>query len=240
MHIPMLLPVNRRREYDSYSDELRDRVIYSMLFLDDISTRSLDQTILNLDPKISKGYQSMGILHFIGIKKEHKSIFVGMKIDEAIDIMIKQNSEHFKKVIESLQRYQSSISILDEIEQDEDDFRSESEIAESRKEGKARYHYSKKYERDERNRADAIAYHGTRCKICEFDFEEVYGERGVGYIEIHHIVPLCDIGEEQEINPKTDLVPVCSNCHRMIHRRKDNILSIEDMRVLLKENRQKN
>jgi len=108
---------------------------------------------------------------------------------------------------------------------------------EKREEGKVTYFYSKKYERDPKNRADAIAYHGTKCKICGFDFEKVYGIRGKGYIEIHHINPLSNLGEEVKIDPKKDLIPVCSNCHRMIHRRKDSILSIEDMIEIFKRNK---
>ncbi|MEU6079027.1 HNH endonuclease [Streptomyces sp. NPDC047108] len=54
------------------------------------------------------------------------------------------------------------------------------------------------------------------CEACGFDFEAVYGERGKGYIECHHVVPLHEAGEG---NTKlSDLALICSNCHRMIHR----------------------
>jgi 5-methylcytosine-specific restriction protein A len=71
------------------------------------------------------------------------------------------------------------------------------------------------------------------CCICGFDFELAYGERGKGFIEIHHTKPLSEVDEEIFINPETDLVPVCSNCHRMIHRRKDDILSVEEIKRFL-------
>ena len=35
------------------------------------------------------------------------------------------------------------------------------------------------------------------------------------------------------IRPQTDLVPVCSNCHRMIHRRRP-WLSVEQLRQLVR------
>ncbi|CAN3980452.1 HNH endonuclease [Kitasatospora purpeofusca] len=54
------------------------------------------------------------------------------------------------------------------------------------------------------------------CEVCSFDFEAVYGERGVGYIECHHIVPLHVVGEST--TRLSDLALICSNCHRMIHR----------------------
>jgi len=113
----------------------------------------------------------------------------------------------------------------------------ESEIIEETRpktEGRIRNYYGKQYERNSQNRRIAIGIHGTTCVVCGFDFAEIYGERGEGYIEVHHIKPLSDLETEQIVNPETDLVPVCSNCHRMIHRRKNDVLSIEKMREILK------
>lgn len=53
------------------------------------------------------------------------------------------------------------------------------------------------------------------CEVCGFDFAEVYGERGKGYIECHHIVPLHVSGVARRI--LSDLALLCANCHRMIH-----------------------
>ena len=55
------------------------------------------------------------------------------------------------------------------------------------------------------------------CEICGFDFERVYGDRGSGYIECHHVVPLHEAGEGR--TELSDLALICANCHRMIHRR---------------------
>ncbi|MCX5303724.1 HNH endonuclease [Streptomyces sp. NBC_00160] len=54
------------------------------------------------------------------------------------------------------------------------------------------------------------------CEACGFDFALVYGERGEGYIECHHVVPLHEAGEGT--TKLSDLALICSNCHRMIHR----------------------
>ncbi|MFF0397418.1 HNH endonuclease [Streptomyces sp. NPDC005248] len=54
------------------------------------------------------------------------------------------------------------------------------------------------------------------CEVCDFDFEQVYGERGIRYIECHHVVPLHAAGEG--LTKLSDLALICSNCHRMIHR----------------------
>ncbi|MCX5140016.1 HNH endonuclease [Streptomyces sp. NBC_00338] len=54
------------------------------------------------------------------------------------------------------------------------------------------------------------------CEACSFDFEKVYGDRGAGYIECHHVLPLHVAGESR--TKLSDLALICANCHRMIHR----------------------
>lgn len=117
----------------------------------------------------------------------------------------------------------------EEIEYDEDDYKEYNFI----KEGSSFYSYSKKYERDPKNRLRAIKIHGTKCIACGFDFEQAYGVRGRGFIEIHHVNPLYTLEGEMVINPKTDLVPLCSNCHRMVHRERENILTINELKNIL-------
>ncbi|MCD7806975.1 MAG: HNH endonuclease [Lachnospiraceae bacterium] len=101
-------------------------------------------------------------------------------------------------------------------------------------EGRVKEYYSKKYERNAGNRAAAIRIHGTRCAICGFDFEETYGKLGKGFIEVHHIKPLSEINEEVVVNPETDLICVCSNCHRMLHRFKDYIIEADELKKMIK------
>jgi 5-methylcytosine-specific restriction enzyme A len=54
------------------------------------------------------------------------------------------------------------------------------------------------------------------CEVCGFDFGRTYEERGRGYIECHHVVPLHTLGPR--VNRVQDLALVCANCHRMVHR----------------------
>lgn len=98
------------------------------------------------------------------------------------------------------------------------------------KEGKLKIGVSRQYERNASNRLKAIEIHGLTCKVCGFNFEEHYGDIGKGYIEIHHIKPLSQQSTEHAVDPRTDLVPLCSNCHRVIHRGKDNCLSLEELK----------
>ena len=56
-----------------------------------------------------------------------------------------------------------------------------------------------------------------RCQVCEMSFREVYGEIGSGFAEAHHVLPLTQLAES--VAPSShDLVTVCANCHRMLHR----------------------
>lgn len=104
-------------------------------------------------------------------------------------------------------------------------------------EGSSRGYYGKRYERNARNRMLAIQEHGLNCKVCNFNFESMYGERGKDFIEIHHIKPLNTLKKAMKINPKTELIPLCSNCHRMIHRRKNEVLTIEELSKILEMNK---
>lgn len=74
-----------------------------------------------------------------------------------------------------------------------------------------------KYERSRSNRAIAILLHGTTCVVCGFNFKDTYGETGFGYIEIHHRTPVHLMLEERVVDPVDELVPLCANCHRMVH-----------------------
>lgn len=75
------------------------------------------------------------------------------------------------------------------------------------------------YERNPQARRQCIEANGTSCAICGFNFGEVYGEVAEGYIHVHHIRPLSEIGGPYTVDPVEDLQPVCPNCHAVLHRR---------------------
>ena len=103
-------------------------------------------------------------------------------------------------------------------------------------EGGEKQKYVNYYERNLEIRIRAIKIHGKTCKACGFDFLKFYGERGKGYIEVHHKKPVSKLKEKTQIDPENDMEVLCSNCHRMIHRRKDEILTTEELRRRIKEN----
>ena len=73
------------------------------------------------------------------------------------------------------------------------------------KEGKVQVKYGIKFERNHYLRQKAIEIHGTSCKVCGFNFA------------------VCNIRKKISVNPETDLIPLCSNCHKMIHRKKPSL-----------------
>jgi len=74
------------------------------------------------------------------------------------------------------------------------------------------------YERNPVARAKCLAHHGYTCAACGFDFGMVYGQLGAGYIHVHHLVPVSSKGGAYIVDPLNDLVPVCANCHAVIHK----------------------
>lgn len=75
------------------------------------------------------------------------------------------------------------------------------------------------YERNDKARKAAIQHHGLSCGVCGFKFAEVYGPDAENYIQVHHLVPLSSIKQTYQIDPVKDLLPVCANCHAVIHLR---------------------
>jgi predicted HNH restriction endonuclease len=97
-------------------------------------------------------------------------------------------------------------------------------------EGKKKIHYSAYYERNPRLRLLAILTHGYDCQVCNFNFKEFYGEIGEGFIHIHHLKPISSFGKDNKVNPKEDLAALCANCHSMVHRYKNKVVSIEELK----------
>lgn len=89
-----------------------------------------------------------------------------------------------------------------------------------------------RYERNPALRSACIKHFGVVCQVCGFDFESIYGVLGKDYCQVHHITPLSQMGESHEVNPITDLIPLCANCHAMIHR-ESKVLSPEQLKVII-------
>lgn len=89
------------------------------------------------------------------------------------------------------------------------------------------------FERNPQARLVNIRKYGASCVVCGFDFGKVFGEVGKGFIHVHHLFPLSKIRKDYRLNPIDDLRPVCPNCHAMLHQKKPEPYTIEELRVIL-------
>ena len=101
---------------------------------------------------------------------------------------------------------------------DPDGFQDSAEVDLEAEEGRATLHIHLRRERSrlliERFKASLVR---LKCEVCDFDFEERYGELGHGFIEAHHTIPVAELPEGARTKI-AELIAVCSNCHRMLHR----------------------
>lgn len=70
------------------------------------------------------------------------------------------------------------------------------------------------------------------CEACKFEFSDRYGERGEGFIEFHHTIPIKDM-EEGHKTKLSELTLLCANCHRMIHR-ETPWLTLDQLRAVIR------
>lgn len=99
-------------------------------------------------------------------------------------------------------------------------------------EGAQKQMLTNRYERNPKARARCIAVHGSACAVCGFDFGLVFGEEFSGKIEVHHKKPISEIGESYVVDPVNDLVPVCPNCHMMLHSKADGVYTVEELKAM--------
>lgn len=107
------------------------------------------------------------------------------------------------------------------------------------KEGRKRIYSHFVRERDRRVVQAAIRqakerYGKVFCEVCGFDFFEMYGEHGVDFIECHHKVPLAKRDDLGSVTRIKDIALLCANCHRMIHRKRSQMLSVEQLKGIIR------
>jgi len=74
---------------------------------------------------------------------------------------------------------------------------------------------------------------GYRCRVCGFKFETGYGELGRDFAEAHHLIPLALLRGSVRTQ-LDDLVTVCANCHRMLHRMEGKKRDVERLRKIVR------
>jgi predicted HNH restriction endonuclease len=104
-------------------------------------------------------------------------------------------------------------------------------------EGKKKYRLHLTRERNPILRREAIANFiidngSVYCEACEFNFEKKYGEHGKDFIECHHTIPLSKMKAGHK-SKYSDLVLLCSNCHRMVHKNNSKWLTIAELKEII-------
>lgn len=117
-----------------------------------------------------------------------------------------------------------------------DEYFGEEPEADSMYEGNLKKISVNKYERNPLARRACIDHFKAICMVCDFNFEEVYGDIGRDFIHVHHLKELSAIKKEYKIDVINDLVPVCPNCHAMLHKRKP-AYTIDELRSIIHSNK---
>lgn len=134
---------------------------------------------------------------------------------------VKKGKDIYNKYVKLIDHIPSNIVYADEVNPN-------IEYAE----GKTKQVLVNSYERNQIARKRCIEYFGFNCQVCDFNFKDKFGEIGVEFIHVHHKIDISTIGKEYSVNPLTDLIPVCPNCHAMLHKRTP-AYSIEELKEMM-------
>lgn len=95
-----------------------------------------------------------------------------------------------------------------------------------------------KYERNWQARKECLKFYNNSsvCQICGIDIAKTYGAKFTGKIHVHHLIPLSKIKKKYIINPVKDLIPVCPNCHMILHSKgKNEVYTVEEVKNFIKK-----
>ena len=92
----------------------------------------------------------------------------------------------------------------------------------------------KRQKRNPKLREEAIRTYGYNCVVCNFNFEDTYGDLGAGYIEVHHL-ELLSANKSERTLTANDVTVVCTNCHRVLHRNGKEPMRLEELKSKVEE-----
>ena len=206
-----VIEYNNSKTKHKYYDEQITALYYGAKKV--INGSKLSDVSKDIDNAISEGSNRMGIQNFLYLFGAEKGLV--------------SSSKQMKSIFDKLQSDEENKTIIyaDEVSEEDSGILFE---------GAKKTITVNSYERNPNSRKKCLEYYGYRCKVCDFDFYDTYGEIGKNYIHIHHIKPLHTIGETYEVNPIKDLIPICPNCHSMVHK-KNPPLTIEELKSIIKK-----
>ena len=172
-----------------------------------------------MDSFLPKKIGNEEVISELGVRQTIKAIPRKIFIDKILPFIPEDSKTKIYDLIIS-----SEISDFPSLEEDEIDLN-------FKEKKKLRYH--KSFDRDPKLIKSAKKEHGYTCMVCGFNYEDKYGEIGKNYIEAHHLIPFAELDENADLSPKKDVVVLCANCHRMIHRFEDTS-NIKKFKKLIK------
>jgi len=222
MKIPKLNPSSRSREFNQYSNSEKSLICKAWLF-QGIQHRELDRTILNLDPSVTKGFQSSGVLHYLGLDKEFKGIFNGSDLVEVLNLL-EDDPQDFTTCI-ALLDYKLSFHAFTEcnFRRIEDSLKDTSEERQKRLRGVRnksirRRVFVEAYSRNPDVVAEALYRSNGICEKCGNGAPFIRRRNKTPYLEVHHLRPLSEQSYTNEnLDVLSNVIALCPNCHREIH-----------------------
>ncbi len=94
--------------------------------------------------------------------------------------------------------------------------------------------WSNRFEQDTDVRRTVLAHRGSVCHACGLDMEQRYGVLARDLVQVHHVTPLGLVDGDYEVDPLSDLVPLCASCHVVAHSRWPDPYSVREIRVMLR------
>lgn len=237
MIVPELKITENIRKFERHNQDKRVEVVYDYLF-NGHSHRWLDENILGQDSSYTRGWNSMAILHHLGLVDVHKGIFKEYTVEQAIEVLEQQDSKVFTIIIEILRQKVYGYEIMEIIteqsaqygartmEEVERKLEEETEVSRglTKKERRKRLKQALKlprlltvttttYQRNADVVAEVLERANGICERCGAVAPFVRASDGMPYLEVHHKVRLADGGEDTVENATA----VCPNCHRELH-----------------------
>jgi len=216
-----LQPSGRKREYEKYDLYQRRRVVTGWLF-DGLTHRELDDLALGLDRHETKGYQSMGILHYIGLRGESRALFRGRSFEEVVSF-IPRTPEYELLYIHVNELPQTAVSLATLRAEEANDLRDVQALCSKTRSAQLESAPKRPLERISilsygfrRNPyivAEALDRANGCCERCKNPAPFMKATDGSPYLEVHHLTPLSQGGEDSLNN----VVALCPNCHRELH-----------------------
>ena len=254
---PPLQQAGRGREFNQYSIDDHREVVYSYLF-EGLSHRALDREILGLDPAYSRGFQSMSILHFLGLVDSHKHFFAGISLDDALTILRPYTTEEAYLLIYSylmdkegiyeepfeaeygVAELDASYWVSQYLKGVDDPFQIERRLdllpASSQE---FRYGTNRYYVSSPALKVALKCRYDFYCQVC---LTRIYRPRWVQTLskkeqwkhlnaDVHHILPLSQGGSDLLEN----MLCLCPNCHRRFHTQEHLLKKAESSLVVFNQ-----